>query len=633
VTIQGRRLTTAVLGSMVGSLLCASVALAAAPSVHITRYSPTITGNIGTAEAGVEVTVSLVRDGTTVETSPAATTNASGEWAATLPVHAPSDTLDVVKVQYTGTGAPPEASYGDASSPETKPGMAFFDQGTSIAADGASGGALCANFSGVKCTALTAHVSYAAGGMANVTGVPDISDEELEELAFSPSVEPNDAVTITGSFTEENESTLELTVPAPLPGVGDVFTGNGSDAPGCSANLGTLAVTCGPMSAGSYTLTQNRGGSSIGSQPATVASGEEDAAFPLASLQPGDQLALSVAGTGGRVLSTLHVYKLAVNETETLTFGTATATVTGGTCQPGEWFGELGGDGVCPANGVAPAAAATAEEDELSGGSTTVTPPLISYTSPTDGEDVYGSTITTFAELDTAAATPVTLSATPAAGAPIAATGNPNSASGAKLTGLTAGTRYDATWGLTDANGDAITLVTRLIDQAATPPETGKEGPPGPVGKEGPPGPAGNAGSAGAAGAQGAVGPPGPVGPTGATGPQGAQGPPGTAEEIDCTSKKVKTTVNHKTQLKTKTTCVVKQLEPGATLSNVTLTLMRGRVVYAVGAGTVGHAARALRMRDLRPVPAGDYTLTVVSAHGRARTATRYHVRVRGVRS
>ncbi|HWX43898.1 MAG TPA: hypothetical protein VNY52_01080 [Solirubrobacteraceae bacterium] len=598
------------------------MAFAVGPTVRITRYSPAVTGNIGTAEAGVDVTVSLVRAGTTIETSPAATTNASGEWTATLPAHAPSDALDVVKVHYTGTAAPAEASYGDASSPETKPSIAFFDQGLSIATNGANGGALCANVSGVKCTALTAQVSYAGGGTANVTGVPDISDEEIEELAFSPSLEPNDTVTITSSFSEENGSTLELTVPAPLPGVGDVFTGNGSDAPRCSANLGTLAVTCGPLSAGGYTLTQNRGGASIGSHPATVASGEEDATFQLTSLQASDQLALSVTGAGGRVLSTLHVSKLAVNETETLSFGSTAATVTGGMCQPGQWFGELGGDGVCPTNGVAPVAAAAAQEDELSGGSTTVTPPLISYTSPMDGEDVFGSSLTAFAELDSGE-TPVRLSAAPTGGgATILASGNPNSASGATLTNLAAGTRYAATWTLTDGNSDVVTLTTHFVDQKGGSTE-GIPGKEGPAGKEGMAGKEGVPGKEGAPGTTGAQGPPGAAGPSGA---EGKQGPAGQAAEVVCTTKKVKPTGAHKTP--TKTTCVVKRLAPGATLSQLTLTLVRGHVAYAVGRGSVSKTATELRMRDLRAVPVGDYTLIVTATHGRTRTTTRYQVHV-----
>lgn len=657
VTILGRRFAGVLVGSIVGLLLSVSVALAAAPSVHITRYSPTISGNIGAATAGVKVTAALVRAGTTIETSPAATTNASGEWTAALAAHAPSDALDVIKVHYSGTGAPPESTYGEPSETGTKPGIGFFDNNISIAEDGASGGVVCTNFAEAKCVALSAHVVYSGGLQETVVGTPDISNEQIEELAFSPALTANDAVTITGSFTEEDGSTLELTVPAPMPGLGNVFSGGGSVAPRCTADLVTLAVTCAPLSIGAYSLTQTRAVTNLGSTSASVLSGSEAAVFQLTTLQAADQLALSVAGAGGRLLTTLHVYKLAFDETETLSFGSASPVITGGGCQANEWFGVNGGFGLCPANGVASAGSATAQEDELSGGATRVTPPLISYTSPMDGEDVYGPTITTFADLDTGGTTPVTLSATPTGGSAIPATGNPNSASGATLSGLTAGKRYAASWSLTDVNSDVINLTTHFVDQSAGEGPAGKEGKEGPAGnegglgkegpagkegalgkegtagKEGGPGKEGSPGATGKEGAAGTAGLAGKDGAPGAQGPQGASGPAGTAAEIICTSKKVKVTVNHKTQTKTKTTCVVKQLAPGATITTTSLELRRGRTVYAVGRIKARGGPARVAMRDLKPVRAGEYTMTIISSRGHAKTTTNYQVSVKGDRS
>jgi hypothetical protein len=645
VTILGRRFAAVLVGSIVGLLLGASVALAAAPSVHITRYSSTISGNIGAATAGVKVTAALVRAETTIETSPVATTNASGEWTAALAAHAPSDALDVIKVHYSGTGAPPESTYGEPSETGTKPGIGFFDNNISIAEDGASGGVVCTNFAEAKCAALSAHVAYSGGAQETVVGTPDISNEQIEELAFSPALKVNDVVTITGSFTEEDGSTLELTVPAPMPGLGNVFSGGGSVAPRCTADLVTLAVTCAPLSAGSYSLTQTRGVSSLGSTSASVLSGSEAAVFQLTTLQAADQLALSVAGAGGRLLTTLHAYKLAFNETETLSFGSMSAVITGGSCQANEWFGVSGGFGLCPANGVAAAGSPTAQEDELSGGATRVTPPLISYTSPMDGEDVYGPTITTFADLNTGGATPVTLTATPTGGSAIPATGNPNSASGATLGGLTAGKRYAASWSLTDVNSDVITLTTHFVDQSAGEGPAGKEGKEGPAGKEGGlgkegptgkeggPGKEGSPGATGKEGAAGTAGLTGKDGAPGAQGLQGAEGPAGAAAEIICTSKKVKVTINHKTQTKTKTTCVVKQLAPGATITTTSLELRRGRIVYAVGRIKAGGGMAPVAMHDLKPVRAGEYTMTIVSSRGHAKTTTSYRVSVKGGRS
>lgn len=622
-----RRVAPALTIAVALLLTSAAAASAASPTVQITRYSSIVSGNIGIAEAGVDVTVSLVREGTTVTTAPAATTNANGEWTATLAPHAPSDALDVVKVQYSGASAPPEASYGDASTTSTQPGMAFFQQGISIATNGETGAAFCGSpIEGTHCTALTAHVSYAAGSTAEVAGVPDVSEEEYDQLTLPSPIGPNDAATITGSFVEADGSVLELTVPAPMPGVGEALIGDGSDTPRCEADLATLTVNCGPVSAGSYELTQARGGSTLGTSTSTVASGEEDATFQLGSLQAGDQLTLTVAAAGGRKLTLLHVGTLTLAKAETLSFGNATASVTGGTCEPGAWFGSLGGAGICPADGVVPPGSATAEEDELSGGATQDTTAPISYTSPVEGEDVYGSSIIAFAELGTHGSLPISVSAAPlGGGATITGAGNANSASGATLSGLVAGKRYTAIWTFTDANGDVVTLTTRFVDQAATPGTPGPTGPAGPIGATGPQGAQGTAGSPGATGAQGTPGQTGAIGPAG---PAGAQGPPGASEEITCTTTAGKNHGKHKTR--TKTSCVVKKLAPGAVISRVTLSLMRHGVVYAVGTGRAG---RRVGLRDLRPVGPGEYTLAVMSTRGKARSIARYAVRVLGARS
>lgn len=76
---------------------CGANAAHAAPSVAMTLYAPTVSGNIGASTSGVSVIVKLVRNGQTVATSPAASTDAGGAWTATLPEHAPSDARDAVE--------------------------------------------------------------------------------------------------------------------------------------------------------------------------------------------------------------------------------------------------------------------------------------------------------------------------------------------------------------------------------------------------------------------------------------------------------------------------------------------------------------------------------------------------------
>ena len=82
-------------------------ASAANPSVNVTAYSKTVSGNIGSATDGVSATVSLIRAGTLRDsvTSPA-TSGGTGDWSATLPLHAPGDPRDVVLVGYSAGGDP-----------------------------------------------------------------------------------------------------------------------------------------------------------------------------------------------------------------------------------------------------------------------------------------------------------------------------------------------------------------------------------------------------------------------------------------------------------------------------------------------------------------------------------------------
>ena len=603
--------------ALVGALLTAPAAFAAGPMVDITRYSSAVSGNIGSATAGVGVTVSLVRAGTTVGTAPAATTSASGDWTATLPTHAPSDALDVVGVKYSGAGAPADSSYGNAAGDGTVPGFGYFDGNVSIASDGSEGEILCDNGLGVTCSSASAHVAYAGGGTATVSGTTDLTNSAVQDVAFSPSVGLNDAVTITADFAEGDGSTLALTVPAPLPGIGDVIRSSGAAIPTCSADLETLAGSCGPLASGTYDLVQSRSGSQIGSQSLSVPLAGLYASFQLGSLQPGDTLALNVDGTGGRTLTKLHVYALSVNEQETLGAGGPSASVTGGACQPFAWFGTNGGGGICPSNGSVPASSSPALEDELSGSSTIVTPPLVANVSPMNGEDVSGASVQAFADLTGGDASPVTLSVSPIGGGSTpTVSGNPNSSTGAAMSPLIAGTRYTAIWLATDANGDEITLGTGFIDQAGG---SGAPGPTGPPGLTGPTGAAGGTGSTGAAGAAGAAG---ETGAAGAQGPVGPQGPAGKSVEVLCTTRNVKTKVHGKTKTHPVTKCTVKQLTPGAHITGVQLQLARGRIVYALGRAAVRNGRTGqIKMRALRPVRRGSYRLTIVlSGHGRSTT-------------
>jgi hypothetical protein len=96
------------IGLLAAVILAVPASAFATPTVNVTAYSKTVTGNIGSSTSGVKATVSLLRGNppTAVATVTSAGTNASGEWTATLPTHAPGDARDILNVSYSGTGAP-----------------------------------------------------------------------------------------------------------------------------------------------------------------------------------------------------------------------------------------------------------------------------------------------------------------------------------------------------------------------------------------------------------------------------------------------------------------------------------------------------------------------------------------------
>src|SRR5207253_2257361 len=75
------------------------------PQVDLTQFGQTVTGNIGTGTAGVNVVAALVRAGQPVATSNQGITDNSGNWSVTRP-HPVGDDRDEIDVAYSGTGAP-----------------------------------------------------------------------------------------------------------------------------------------------------------------------------------------------------------------------------------------------------------------------------------------------------------------------------------------------------------------------------------------------------------------------------------------------------------------------------------------------------------------------------------------------
>ena len=125
----------------------------------------------------------------------------------------------------------------------------------------------------------------------------------------------------------------------------------------------------------------------------------------------------------------------------------------------------------------------------------------------------------------------------------------------------------------------------------------------------------GEEGKAGKEGPMGKEGSPGKVGPQGPAGPAGAQGPAGPAGKVELvTCKKVKGKQHCTTKLVSGT---AKFTTAGAAAQ---ATLSRHGVVYAAGSARTARGRLSLRLKPLRKLRAGRYTLTLISGSGRHET-------------
>jgi len=583
----------------------ASAAAATPPTVVVTPYAQILSGNIGAATSGVGVHVTLVRAGSSIDTAPTATTNATGEWTATFPTHSVGNESDAVTVSYTGAGAPEPSSSTYSSITQIATAAVIATNGSSITID-------CQDF-GLECGAeVPVTVHYATGGTGNFSAVPDAEGNYAATL--SPAVTGNDSVSFAPTYEYGDGTTLSVVLAAPLPGVGvlDTF---GPTAPTCRVDLVDSAVSCGELHGGSsYTVEQTRSGSQVASQTLLASSdgvstdaGSVSSTF--AGVQSGDNLNLIVPAGGGepaRTVTTLHVPILRSDVIDQDNHLDAASTT--GSCQAGEL--DVIDFFVCNGSNTFSETFANhfpSLQDELSGGTTSISVPSFNDVSPVDN-GLVPTSFTAYADLanysksDTSSMVALTL--TPLGGGsakPFA--GNANSTKGVAVSGLSPG-RYAASWTLTDSHGDTAQLTTWLVAEASE----------GGGGGEGPPGPEGPAGP---------VGPPGPPGPTGETGPRGEagpQGPAGQASEIKCTIR----VVIKNGETTRKKVCKVLLLPPG---TRIVASLLRNRVVYAVGRARIVRHSASLALRSVRATPHGRYTLKMVVKNGSQSTTIVRQVR------
>ncbi|HUA11905.1 MAG TPA: hypothetical protein VMA83_07875 [Solirubrobacteraceae bacterium] len=575
------------------------------PEVELTQFSPTVTGNIGSATAGVTVTVSLLRDsakGTPVTVaSESAETNGQGAWTLTLS-RAVGDDRDQIDITYSGAGAPkPEHQAiltGNGGNPFTESGWTGWtalDQGSRLSDK------LESPFLEIEGAGLEMGPCFQTGVLSYTVDEVEGSRSPTEFCSTSADTAPvelskvvgaGEAVTVSsndnrafapedGELTEApnpNGALVKLTVKV---GESEAIPYYRSELPGftptgfpiCAANLNRQYVVCAGLVEGEkYTLTD-------GSETAEAVANEEGFVVSALEVKRGDAVALS---NGSRTLTTLHVADLQVALTGN------DATVTSGKCSPDQyWGGPLavaptnleagestlvagGADltgAICPSDGEAGGMPASeiAQTDELSGGLTETEVASVADTSPIDGETMYGA-FTALAEASDEVS-PIALSITPAAGgAPVFSSANVDSANGVAVGALAPGA-YKATWTVGDPNGDTRTVTSRFIEESSL------QGPPG---------------------------------------PRGPQGPAAPRPKVTCklTGRK-----------HNKITCKVTY--PSTRKGTVVgLTVARGRRLDALGHATLRHGTAVVTMKARRKLTDGRFTVTIVlsAAHARAET-------------
>jgi hypothetical protein len=374
-------------------------AFATAPTVNVTAYSKTVTGNIGSSTSGVKATVSLLRGNppTAVATVTSAGTNASGEWTATLPTHAPGDARDILNVSYSGTGAPSGTfAYGGSNgsgpcSPcEPAPTLLGFLSGkVSIESSGDTITIECTNApGGGTCSKVAVSVDGAPTEATKEEGGQKYS------LTFGKAVTPGDSVLVSATVPvtgPPSASSFTLTVPAPLPGATG-FSRGPVIAPTCQGDVVSNSFSCIDLAPGEYKVKET------GTRIQEVGPVEENGSFGgyvvfvLTALAAKDEVALYYTGPPKgtplltpTLLTTLQVGTLRADilQPKNSFEGTGWLLLTTN-CQADEWFYGSNNGQVCTAAGhpaeemtfggpiESPSGASVGLYDEFSGNLTVV---------------------------------------------------------------------------------------------------------------------------------------------------------------------------------------------------------------------------------------------------------------------
>ncbi len=217
------------------------------PTVTVTEYSSTISGDIGEDVAGVTVTLNLKREiGTTYTTiaTAATRTDDSGQWSATLSPRAGFVSGDQLSVQYAPPSTQPTRTVPAAATYGGSGSWTYFPSG-SISSDGLT---VTPSLSG-SCSALSIIVdgaSHATVSRPNFSctysPTPALSDRNLVQVAYETTA------------TADDGSTSNLTT---LSNAG--LVGGSTSPPICDADLVSDQVTCNNLSPGTFAVSLNGG--------------------------------------------------------------------------------------------------------------------------------------------------------------------------------------------------------------------------------------------------------------------------------------------------------------------------------------------------------------------------------------
>ena len=388
------------------------------PALTLTQYSPTVTGNAGESTSGISVSLTLVRGestigtiagGTTVGTA-VATTNSTGDWAATLTssIGPPNDVafgvlFDELLVHYSGSGTlPPDVAYslmggmynsvqflGDSSTISTDGGtVSLSNRGQGCAGEGVlvNGGAAQGTSSG-------------ANNDCVYTPATALTDQDHVQARFAYTYSSGTG----GSGVTSNLTTVS---DVGLLGVG-ASEASGVPAPTCTVDLVSGQVVCSDLNAGTFAVTNHRGTPvALATQQTSTGQngyvGTYQGTGVLPGVKSGDLVTLDETHpvTTTRHLTNVNVFSLRVDNGPT---GTSA-----GDCQPGKSVGVAPGYGaplgvVCPASGtftgMSNYGVAPGEVDDLSGGRTIVQVPSLSNTIPRAYDSIAGGSFTAYGDL------------------------------------------------------------------------------------------------------------------------------------------------------------------------------------------------------------------------------------------